>query len=239
MNKPVDIKKLVSNLDLQNYSGEVEEVKPKEISEKDIDFVNYIFDSLVGIFPSLTTTGNSDQSKAMRRELVEGILLNNINSREQIDQGLNYFRIHGGTFCPSTAEFMRACLGSNLISDDLAIKYLTQVKTYHSFVKMPTKFQSSFSYLIIQLHGLINWEYMKIANDKGAIAHCKKIYGELMSSGYQEPIITDSVRVETAEVIKPRQTELQREQEFNRKMRHDGYIKFREKLKLAKRAAEC
>jgi len=91
--------------------------------------------------------------------------------------------------------------------------------------------------LIVELCSLVDWWLINAGTTpqqlKKAEAHFEKVYLELISSGYQEPKETNSPKLETSEVTKPRMSERQELDRLKRGRSHLDEIK--NKLKKGRR----
>lgn len=194
--------------------------------------VNSVMARFQGMY---TSYGYSFKEKAIensyKKELIRSFLELGVLRSDQIKIGLSACIKNDSEFVPRAATFAKWCLGNDLLTDVLAVKYLKQLSALYSFEQMGCGVHYKCSDLITALYGVVDWSYLKRASEKQALEHCKNMFSELMANGYRDPVTNTNVRLETREVVVGRFDEAKVAEVANRKINTPEYQKIKQALK--------
>jgi hypothetical protein len=188
--------------------------------------VDNLFDQLAFVFPAWKYTWDTEEKiKGAKKEWVKAFYENDIKTKEQIAHGLKKARKMDSDFLPSCGKFVSWC---NPTPEDLGYpakeKALMLCVSHRSKTKLGL--ETFTRPLIIELCKRVDWFLMNSAGTqaehKKADTHFNDIYMELINSGYQEPVETQSERLETSKVVNDRMTP---EQQESKKQRHLDTLK--------------
>jgi len=215
-----------------NRGGITKHQEKPVIDEFAKSIINRVFDNLAIIFPGWQYNWKTqDQIDGAKREWTKAFIENNICTMEQISFGFAKARKSETNFLPSCGVFISWCTPS---PEDLGYpseqKALEQCITHRNKTKM--NMDSHASHFIETLCKCVDWFKMNTANGQHQVKKANDLFvAEYMDliKNYQEPVETNSARLETSEVTRKRLSPSQLESGRKRGLEHLKAI--REKLK--------
>jgi len=211
-----DLKSLVANLGGKiapnnsiDYKGE-----SVVIDEFAKNIINKVFDQLSVIFPAWKHAWPTEKELSLAKmEWTKAFNENDIKTLEQIKYGFAKARKSESDFLPSCGKFIAWCSPT---PEDLG--YPSEQQAMNECVKHRNSaklFGSNARPFIVELCKQLDWWLITTASNhaehKKVEKHFKDEYMDLINSGYQEPVETTHVRLETREVVRERMTPQQKE----------------------------
>lgn len=194
--------------------------------------VNKVIELLKGIYTTYTYSFKEIGAEARyKKELTRSFIEFGVIHTEQLKIGLLACRKSDLEFLPRAATFAKWCLGGDLLTESKALKYLKQLSAKKSFSKMSGNINYKCDHIVSALYEFIDFNFLKTATEKQAIAHCKTIYGDLMSTGYKETSPLNVERLETSAVVVSRFDQARVLEVANRKINNPEYQKMKEQLR--------
>lgn len=214
-----DISNVLNNMDLSKQGDHTLQNKVPPIVKSIVDS---LFDQLAFVFPAWKYTWDTEEKiKGAKKEWVKAFFENDINTKEQISNGLKKARKMDSDFLPSCGKFVAWCTPS---PEDLGYpneqQALRDCVAYRNAKKMGMA--DNARPWLMALCKRVDWWLMNSASSqaehKKAEAHFKAEYLAFINSGYKEPEITSHVRLETQEATRQRMSPQQLEDSKNRKL---------------------
>ena len=175
------------------------------------NIINKVFKELSLILPAWQYAWKSDDPEnpdkilnAAKQQWTKAFIENEICTLEQIKFGFAKARAYESDFVPSCGKFVAWC---NPTPEDLGYpseqRAVMLCVSYRSKLRLNMKTHTR--PLIMELCKRVDWFLMNAASTqpehKKAEAHFKAEYMSLINSGYQEPVESSELRLETAEVV--------------------------------------
>ena len=198
-----DLQSIVNNFNL-----------PVEQTQQDIvidefakSVIDKVFDQLRDIFPGWKHTYKKEEDiDSAKIQWIRALTENNISTIEQIKAGFKKARSVDTDFLPSCGKFVSWCSPS---AEDLGYpgndQAMRECIKYRNNQKMFTPLKLYTRPVIIELCKRVDWFMINAANGnesrRKADKHFNDTYMYLITSGYQEPVESDDLRLPTQEVV--------------------------------------